>query len=62
MRNVLVLISLLTLLASDALVAGNWPLGDCSPYCLSSVAVSEGRLFIRTASFFWAIGERKPGN
>ena len=36
-------------------------LGDCSPYCLSSVAVSEGQLFIRTASFLWAIGERKPG-
>ncbi|HEY0875122.1 MAG TPA: PQQ-binding-like beta-propeller repeat protein, partial [Vicinamibacterales bacterium] len=32
---------------------------DCSPYCLSTVAVSDGQLFIRTASFLWAIGERK---
>ena len=32
---------------------------DCSPYCLSTVAISEGQLFIRTASFLWAIGERR---
>ena len=32
---------------------------DCSPYCLSTVAVSDGQLFIRTASFLWAIGERR---
>jgi hypothetical protein len=33
--------------------------GDCSPYCLSTVAVSDGQLFMRTASFLWAIGERR---
>jgi outer membrane protein assembly factor BamB len=43
-------------------LASNSLLGDCSPYCLSSVAVSEGQLFLRTASFLWAIGQRRPGN
>jgi outer membrane protein assembly factor BamB len=41
-------------------LASNRLADDCSPYCLSSVAVSEGQLFIRTASYLWAIGERKP--
>ena len=41
-------------------LSSNSLLGDCSPYCLSSVAVSEGQLFVRTASFLWAIGERQP--
>ena len=40
-------------------LASNSLLGDCSPYCLSTVAVSDGQLFMRTASFLWAIGERK---
>jgi outer membrane protein assembly factor BamB len=44
------------------ILSSNSLLGDCSPYCLSSVAVSEGQLFVRTASFLWVIGERKPGN
>jgi outer membrane protein assembly factor BamB len=35
---------------------------DCSPYCLSTVAVSEGQLFLRTASYLWVVGERKTGN
>src|SRR5687767_7286229 len=35
---------------------------DCSPYCLSTVAVSEGQLFLRTASYLWVIGERKGGD
>ncbi|MEZ5317543.1 MAG: PQQ-binding-like beta-propeller repeat protein [Vicinamibacterales bacterium] len=35
-------------------------LGDgCSPYCLSSIAVSQGQLFIRSSSHLWAIGERQ---
>jgi outer membrane protein assembly factor BamB len=34
---------------------------DCSPYCLSTVAVSEGQLFLRTASYLWVVGERKSG-
>jgi outer membrane protein assembly factor BamB len=41
------------------ILSSNSLLGDCSPYCLSSVAVSEGQLFIRTASYLWAIGERR---
>jgi outer membrane protein assembly factor BamB len=44
------------------ILSSNSLLGDCSPYCLSSVAVSEGQLFLRTASFLWAIGERKALN
>jgi outer membrane protein assembly factor BamB len=41
------------------ILSSNTLLGDCSPYCLSTVAVSEGQLFVRTASFLWAIGQRK---
>ena len=40
-------------------LASNTLLGDCSPYCLSTIAVSEGQLFVRTASFLWVIGTRK---
>ncbi|HUF48400.1 MAG TPA: PQQ-binding-like beta-propeller repeat protein [Vicinamibacterales bacterium] len=36
--------------------------GDCSPYCLSTVAISDGQIFMRTASYLWAIGERRRGN
>jgi outer membrane protein assembly factor BamB len=43
-------------------LASNSLLGDCSPYCLSSLAVSDGQLFIRTASFLWAIGQRKTAS
>ena len=37
---------------------------DCSPYCLSTVAVSEGQLFLRTSSYLWVVGERvrRPGS
>ena len=31
----------------------------CSPYCLSTVAVSEGQLFIRSSANLWAIGQRR---
>jgi outer membrane protein assembly factor BamB len=41
------------ILASNALA------GDCSPYCLSTVAISEGQIFLRTSSYLWAIGERR---
>ena len=44
------------------ILSSNALLGDCSPYCLSTVAVSEGQLFVRTASFLWAIGQRRSGN
>ncbi len=41
------------------LLASN-TLGDpCTPYCLSSVAVSEGQLFIRLSTAMWVIGDRK---
>ena len=33
--------------------------GDCSPYCLSTVAISQGQLFMRTSSYLWVIGERR---
>jgi len=32
------------------------PLND---YCLSSPAISEGQLFIRTTQYLWAIGGRR---
>jgi outer membrane protein assembly factor BamB len=41
------------------ILSSNSLLEDCSPYCLSTVAISEGQLFIRTASYLWAIGERR---
>jgi hypothetical protein len=41
------------------ILGSNKLLGDCSPYCLSTVAVSEGQLFIRTSSYLWAIGQRR---
>jgi outer membrane protein assembly factor BamB len=44
------------------ILSSNSLLGDCSPYCLSTIAISEGQIFMRTASFLWAIGERKPTN
>ena len=44
------------------ILSTNSLLGDCSPYCLSTVAVSEGQLFMRTSSFLWAIGKRRSGS
>jgi outer membrane protein assembly factor BamB len=41
------------------ILASNRLADDCSPYCLSTVAISDGQLFMRTASFLWAIGERR---
>jgi len=43
-------------------LSSNTLLGDCSPYCLSTVAIAEGQLFMRTSSFLWAIGQRRAGN
>ena len=40
------------------ILSSNSLLGDCSPYCLSTVAISEGQLFIRTSSYLWA--DRRP--
>ncbi len=34
--------------------------GDpCSPYCLSSLAVSQGQLFLKTDAHLWVVGTRK---
>jgi outer membrane protein assembly factor BamB len=33
--------------------------GDCVPYCLSSVAVSQGQLFLKTSSNLWVVGQRR---
>jgi outer membrane protein assembly factor BamB len=44
------------------ILSSNSLLGDCSPYCLSTVAISDGQIFIRTSSYLWAIGERKTSN
>ena len=41
------------------ILATNSLLGDCSPYCLSTIAISDSQIFMRTTSFLWAIGERK---
>jgi hypothetical protein len=44
------------------ILSSNSLANDCAPYCLSTVAISEGQLFMRTASYLWAIGERKAAN
>jgi outer membrane protein assembly factor BamB len=44
------------------ILSSNSLLGDCSPYCLSTVAISDGQLFMRTSSYLWAIGERRAAS
>jgi outer membrane protein assembly factor BamB len=44
------------------ILSTNSLLGDCSPYCLSTVAISDGQLFLRTSSFLWAIGQRRAAD
>jgi outer membrane protein assembly factor BamB len=41
------------------ILASNSLDGDCTPYCLSSVAVSQGQLFLKTSSHMWVVGERR---
>ena len=41
------------------ILSSNSLANDCSPYCLSTVAISQGQIFMRTSSYLWAIGERK---
>jgi outer membrane protein assembly factor BamB len=41
------------------ILASNSLADDCSPYCLSTIAISEGQLFLRTASYLWVVGERR---
>ena len=34
--------------------------GDpCAPYCLASIAVSQGQLFIKTDAHLWVVGQRR---
>ena len=34
--------------------------GDpCAPYCLASVAVSQGQLFVKTDAHLWVLGQRR---
>ena len=39
------------------ILSSNSLLSDCSPYCLSTVAISEGQLFMRTSSL--PLGDRR---
>ena len=32
---------------------------DCAPYCLASIAVSQGQLFVKTDQNVWVVGERR---
>jgi hypothetical protein len=41
------------------IVASNTFNDACDPYCQSTVAVSEGQLFIRTSAHLWAVGTRR---
>ena len=42
------------------ILASNTFNDGCSPFCLSTIAVSEGQLFIRTSANLWAVGQRRP--
>jgi len=41
------------------ILASNSLDGDCVPHCLSSVAVSQGQLFLKTSSHMWVVGQRR---
>jgi outer membrane protein assembly factor BamB len=41
------------------IVASNTFNDPCAPYCLSSIAVSQGQLFVRTDAHLWVLGERR---
>jgi outer membrane protein assembly factor BamB len=41
------------------ILASNTFNDPCSPYCLASVAVSEGQLFVKTDANLWVVGQRK---
>lgn len=40
------------------ILASNTFNDPCAPYCLSSVAISQGQLFIRTDANLWVVGKR----
>jgi hypothetical protein len=41
------------------ILASNTFNDPCAPYCLASVAVSEGQLFIKTDAHLWVVGQRR---
>ena len=41
------------------ILASNTFNDPCAPYCLASVAVSQGQLFIKTDAHMWVVGERR---
>ena len=41
------------------ILASNTFNDPCSPYCLSSVAVSQGQLFVKTDANLWVVGKRR---
>jgi outer membrane protein assembly factor BamB len=41
------------------ILASNTFNDPCSPYCLSSVAVSQGQLFVKTDANMWVVGQRR---
>jgi outer membrane protein assembly factor BamB len=41
------------------ILASNTFNDPCSPYCLASVAVSEGQLFVKTDAHLWVVGQRR---
>jgi outer membrane protein assembly factor BamB len=41
------------------ILAANTFNDPCSPYCLASVAVSEGQLFVKTDAHLWVVGQRR---
>ena len=41
------------------ILASNTFNDPCAPYCLASLAVSQGQLFVKTDAHLWVVGERK---
>jgi outer membrane protein assembly factor BamB len=41
------------------ILASNTFNDPCAPYCLASVAVSQGQLFVKTDANLWVVGERR---
>jgi outer membrane protein assembly factor BamB len=41
------------------ILASNTFNDPCSPYCLASVAVSQGQLFVKTDANLWVLGQRR---
>jgi outer membrane protein assembly factor BamB len=41
------------------MLASNTFNDPCAPYCLASIAVSQGQLFVKTDANLWVVGERR---